>query len=642
MACATGSKTCVVPKNTMSNDSLLFVYEPAHVPLAKSHEGVVVALDQEVLVLLQKEGVRAVAITDISTSPDGDRELLERTRAMAREWYDSREMSFLVHDGINAGEQYEVVVLYYIQTLHYYVSVLSQALKALGNIQEVVVPETHIRVPDTADPTAKHKENLPVDAARLVCAHLRLSLVVVPAPASFSAKGRALWRSLAQELVRVAVSVINAGITYTTRPRPVKLFSSDPWYRIKPFVESMKDVELVMSRRAELMQMGIAAAWRARARFHHGLDFADAAVRKEARRAAKEMQEVWERVRERPALSRHYTCDGIDYWPVARQVFDSIIKERLADDIATIESSKRLFKHYNINCVLLFASTKGYNLVLSRVAERMGIPSIELQHALTNNEKSLVHCRLNSRYLASYGPLTNSMYESWGVRPERLVSVGSPRFDMYAHPDMEAAQALRERLGVGNEVSVLCNIPQIYLSLEYGNYTSWDVYDYVQNLAWALRQVPVRPLLRPKPGQWHQSFYDSLETKELFSQGSMVQQESLQALLWMCDIVVSSSSTMVLEALLAHKPTIMYVPKLLDHDFDAFERSGAVRMARTKEELAQHVRELAGSKEARERQLEAGDTFIEESFKTDGGSAARVAELVRRVTKEGGASTMAL
>ena len=611
-------------------------------PLAKAHKGSVVALDQEVLALLAAQGTAATALPDISRSPDGDRELLERTRAMAREWYASPEMSFLMHDGVNVGEQYEVAVLYYIQTLHYFVSVLSQALAFFPGASGVVIPETHIRVPDTADPTAKHKENLPVDVMRFLCERAGLPLDVVPAPRTLHAHSTTVWRAALRFATRIAVPLANALVTYSTPARPVRLFSSDPWYRIAPFVESMQDVELVMSRRAELTSMGIIKAWRARARFHHGLDFADAAVRARARAAAGKMQEAWERVRTRPALSVAYAHEGVEYWPVARQVFDTIVRERLADDIAIIEGTKRMLAHYRIACVLLFASTKGYNLVLARVAGRLGIPSIELQHALTNNEKSLVHCRLNSAYLASYGALTDSMYESWGIEPSRLVSVGSPRFDVYAHPDHKAAQALRERLGLGKELSVLCNIPQIYLSLEYGNYTSWEAYDYIQDLAWVLGQVPVQPLLRPKPGPWHQSFYHRKETKELFARGRMVQNESLQALLWMCDIVVSSSSTMVLEALLAHKPTVMYVPKLLDHDFDAFEESGAVRMARTREELLGHVRELAASSDARQAQVRAADAFIRRGFMTDGGSAGRVAALIRRVTKEEGRSTMAV
>ena len=627
-----------------SNDTLFFVYETAHVPLLKERlEGgdkyTVVALDQELLSLLASEGIQAVALPDISRSPDGDRELLERTRAMAREWYTAPETSFLSHDDILLGEQYEVVALYYIQTLVYYVSVLSQALAHFPGARRVVVPQTHVQVSKTADPTAQHKENLPVDVLRLLCAQKGMPLEVAPAPATLKGRGRALRRAISAAVARLVVRLGNMIVTHTTAQRPIRLFSSDPWYRIAPFVRSMPDVELVMSRRSEFKNMGLKEAWRARARFHHGLDFKDADAAAAARKAAQDMRREWEALREKPAFSGAYVHEGIDFWPIARRMFDTIL-ERAEDDIATIESTKRLFEHYKVNCVLLFASTKGYNLVLSRVAERMGIPSIELQHALTNNEKSLVHCRLNSRYLASYGPLTNQMYESWGVSLERLVAVGSPRFDVYARPDLEAAQALRERLKLGGEVAVLCNIPQIYLSLEYGNYTSWEVYDYIKALACALGPLAVRPLLRPKPGEWHQSFYHRKETGELFSRGIMVQNESMQALLWACDIVVSSSSTMVLEALLAHKPTVMYVPKVLDHDFDAFEESGAVRMARTKEELLEHVRSLAGSAGAREAQVRVADAFVERSFIIDGGSAGRVEALIRRVTGTPESTTM--
>lgn len=600
-----------------------------------------VALDHKVLVLLQEQGIAAYALTDLSQSPDGDRELLERIRALALRWYTVPQMQFFEYDGIKLGEQYEVVVLYYLEALVYYVSVLSQMLGHFPALKEIIIPETSVQVPPTADPTARFKESLPVDVVRLLAESRGIQVVIVPALLSLRTRGRiaAMRRKTTELLVRTAVVLLNTAVTYTGRRRAIRLFATDPWSRIEPFIKDMPDVELVMSRRVEAKAMGLSAIWRARARFHHRLDFADRSVRSLAAKKAEYFAREWDALG--PALSLEFVYKDISFWPVAKQVFDSIVKQHSADAVATIENTKRLFVRHDINCVLLFASTKGYNLVIARVAENLDIPSIELQHALVNDDKTLVHCRLNSRYLASYGAFTNRMYESWGVESWRLVSCGSPRFDTYARPNEAAQQALRQKLALATpDLVVLYNIPQIYLTLEYGNYTSWEVSSYIADLAQAAKKLPhARFLLRPKPGAWSMSFYKRPETEEFFDKAQLVQQDSLQTLFSVSNIVVSSSSTMVLEAMLAHRPVIMYIPKLLDHDFDLFAQAGAVLMARTPQELAQHL-DFLKDEEHRRAQIARADAFVEDSFNIDGGSAGRVAALIRRVTAGAESSTM--
>lgn len=630
MACATGSKTCVVPKNTMSNDSLLFVYETAHVPLAKSHVGTVVALDREVELDLDLAGIAYTSITTIAKAPIDNREVVEWTRRLAL-WYRAPEVSFLNYSSILLGEQYEVATLYYLQACVYYLSLMQGALAHFSNLKKVVIPATYLQVPPTADPTARHKENLPVDTLRLVAAHMGRECEVLEAPFTEVAKSRiaAVRRSISATVVHMVFAVLNSVMAQRAGTKPVRLFATDPWARIEPFVKDMGDIELVMSRRAEARPMGAGAIWRTRARFHHRLDFADRAGAKEA---AEALATRWQAVREAPALSKEFTYQGVSFWPIARGMFDDIVA-RAEDDVATIESTKRMFTKYAINAVLLFASTKGYNLVLARVAEQMGVPSIENEHALVNDDKTVVHCRLNSRYLVSYGPLINGMYESWGVEPWRLVSVGSPRFDEHARPPkQEQVEALRKKLNLPADKPVLLYGMQFpYLSLEYGNFTSKEVWDIMQDTAAVQKDLGLHIILRPRPGQWRFNFYNRPETLALFEDYSMAQFDSLKNLFALSDIVLTGGSTVILEALLMHKPVVVYLPHTLDNDWRRFEEAGAVRIARTVGELRQHLSELI-SADARVAQVARADAFVEKGFLNDGQAARRMAALLRRVT----------
>src|SRR3989344_1606542 len=146
------------------NPGLFFISQPEQVPFVKARlKGrdvpIIVALDYWVELDLKKQDIPFVSLADVATSPQGDRALLEHTRALALGWYTSPEMAFFKYDGIKLGEQHEVFLLYYIQEVVYWVAMLEQVLAAYPDAARVSVFETFVQVPPTADPTAAFRES---------------------------------------------------------------------------------------------------------------------------------------------------------------------------------------------------------------------------------------------------------------------------------------------------------------------------------------------------------------------------------------------------------------------------------------------------------------------------------------------------
>ena len=618
----------------MSNE-LLLVYEPSQVPQVALHRTgkTVVALDWEVELELQKLGIPFGSFASLAQTPKDDRALVEHTWKLALDWYTDPKVAFLEHDGIKLGEQYEVGVLYYIQTVYYWAAMLTRVLATHPQATYLSIFDTFSKVSPTADPTARFKERAAVDVLRLLAQKRGIPFEIIPAPARVAAGGRLqAWRTWAgQRLARVASATWNVLINFTSRSRPIRLFATDPWYRIKPFIKNMEDVELIMSRRGEMRATVPLAAWRTRARFHHRLDFADRRARALAHERAYAIRAAWGALGSAPSIAEGFVYGDMSLWPVMRPVFDCIINEHAEEDIATIESVKAMFKHYRVNCVLLFATTKGYNLLLARIAERMNIPSIELQHALSTVERGLVHSRLNSRYLAAYGAFTRWVYESWGIEPLRIIDVGSPRFDHYAQPvPAQAQDALRIKLGIdGSALNVLAMVPMVYFAWGNGNFTGYEAEEVLEDYAAVERAVGgIRYVLRPRPGG-DEGYFVGKEMLKKFRDARFGHNEDLRALLSLSDIVVAGNSTVVLESMLMHKPVILY-PQVFDRDFEAFERAGAILVARGRAQLEARVRSLMEPL-AREALVHKGDAFVRDNFMFDGRSAERVAELIRSV-----------
>lgn len=621
---------------------LCLVYEIEQVPelelrLQTGEELIVIALDYEVELEMKKKGIHFTSLKELAVSPEEDLELIERTRHMVHAWYTLPELKFFQYDGILLGEQYEGPLLYYFQMLFYYLVIIGQVFDAICP-DRVVVPESSQYISDTADPSDFFKNRLPVDVARFLSLRRGVQCMVIPTPVHRPVHHRfyLLLEQVRQHAISTAVFLSNALITVFQRSRPIILFATDPWYRLEPFIKNMPDVELIMSRRKEMREMGWRHIWRARARFHHRLDFVDANTRALAKKSAQDIIRQWHALGDTPALSNLFSYQEMSFLPIAKDVLDSLIVRHTEDAIATIENTKRLLMRYRVNCVLVRISTKGYENIIARVAEKMDIPSIELQHAFSPVEPSHPYARLPARYLASYGAFTQRVYEKFGVDPARVISIGSPRFDAYATtPSTEELEALRRQLRLNDDfLNVLVAVPYLFSALELYTFTSYAVRETLEDFSELQKKIPnLRFLLRPKPGPFRKSFYNREETFELFSaETRMVQFDNLRMLFGVSNFVISGNSALVLEAMLAHKPVIMYLPRKDDRDFQEFENAGAVLTARDQEELFRHTSFLTDQKN-RATLVDRADIFLNENFMLDGKSSERIAALLRKVKK---------
>jgi len=617
---------------------VLFVYELAHIPLAQRHTGTVVALNYLVELELAARGIPFVPLRSMAQLPEGQHEVLQEARDLAHQWYRAPEMSFFEHRGILLGEQHEVMLSYYLQALRWYLSVYEQVLKALAP-HTVRIPALTRHVPDTAEVTALHKERLPVGVLELVAAQRGSKVEVLPPPAGAQVEGRLrrMRERGAQVWARVATRVLNAVVAHTRKPHKLRILATDPWARIAPVLAHVPEAEVVLARRSQVWAMGVGEVWRRRARFYHRLDFADKVARDSARAQTARFAAQWPQVL--AALRARFVLGGVNVWPVVEPLVRELVLQDSAEAVSIIESYRNLLERLEIDCVMLFGSTKGPDNLLARVAESLGVPSIELQHAIETTEPSYwAHSRLPARYLAAYGALTKAHYRTFGVEEWRVVECGSPRLEHYRAPNNNAAK------GEASGMSVLMCGPHEYLALEHPTHSSYAAADTLADMAWAGQQVGVQVLLRPRPGMVGNELYYRTEIQKLFGDNMrLVHREPLPGLFAVAQVVVAGSSTVALEAMLARKPVVLYVPNPADHDYDEFVAAGAVYQARTREALAAALRDLQDAHE-RAAQVERAETFLAAQFAPllDARASERVAALLRRAAHERSAATSKL
>lgn len=407
--------------------ALLILYEQSHANLATSGTRVACLnfwLERE----LASRGVACLSLGDHPPAETTSAGLVAGVRMAAREWYRLPQMDFFTHKSIPVGEALEPMLEAYLLRYTYWRYALVRVLDAAPGTSELVVPESSAGVSATAGPLALFEVCVVIDAARSLAMERGLAFRTL-GDASRLPTHRLYPRARLQE---VAVALYNFIIGFAPR-RPLKIFASEYWRNIAQFVENMDDVELALMERGEFRNIPWRQLWRHRIRFMHPHVVAQHSSHSVTRTAAERFRAAWPVARD--MLEKWEWWGHADVpWAAIAPVLTHLVEVYAERIVADIEGLERIMASEKPSKVLQRASIgerQPLFFLAARVARRLGITSIEQQHAGAYIDPRSVLSRLEADYLASYGPYENGLYERNGYASERLVSIGSPRFDRY-------------------------------------------------------------------------------------------------------------------------------------------------------------------------------------------------------------------
>jgi hypothetical protein len=243
-----------------------------------------------------------------------------------------------------------------------------------------------------------------------------------------------------------------------------------------------------------------------------------------------------------------------------------------------------------------------------------------------NGEDSYTR-RKSATHLGSYGPKVTKELVAAGISPQRIVDIGSPRFDVYT-----AARKTRVT-SAHNGFSILC----LYPDLSYGDgFDEYDVDGYVKAFVDAVRTVPGAQIIFKLRGSRREAFARrriAYHCKGIMH--TIVRDEPLAALFVSCDMAVSPYSTAVLEAVQSGIPVVVFALLEVEQRFCSahFKVSDGISVSYTTAELSKTL-QLLSSKENRSAAVSKADAWTRESYFFDGKAASRAADLVMRLSHE--------
>lgn len=539
-------------KTVFTTRPLFVIYDLEHIEAAVAHAkagGEILAINFWAERALAGRGVAFRSYADYRTSNADEGSLIAKAQIAAREWYRIPEMQFFEHKGIPLGEALESGFVIYLGRLSYYRTIFERILDVNPGAH-LIVPYPAAQISAATGPLTHFEMSAAVDAARAATATRNLPFSTIgEAPRSPQRHVHPDSR-----LHTALVGLYNAVIKFAPR-RKMKIYATEYWHHIAPCIERMNDVELVLMERGELRNIPWRQIWKHRVRLVHPRDAASARVRRVAREAVERFRKKWPAARS--ALAAHEIFALME-WTQVEPVLEYLVCAYAERVVVEIEAFEKLLRHERPDKVLLRVSISSYQthfFVLARMARRLGIPSVEIQHAGAHVDPRSVYSRLETDYLASYGPYVREWYERLGVAGERILPVGSPRFDRCI---IERDEALIQGKQLLQEAGLDPGQPVLLVAVPDVRTDSYVLADLFRVVRIAQKRVPgLQVVFKFRSERRPPELSDFVH--ETFSSSAVCMgTEDLFSLLCASDAVVCGNSTVLYEAMLAHIPLLLY------------------------------------------------------------------------------------
>lgn len=614
---------------------LVFAYEFAHIesitPYAADPEATIIAIDFWVERALAKRGIPFTSFSRFILDDSARQRWLEATQDIAREWYRLPEMTFFTHRGIRLAEAAEPAVGIYLERFLYHFIPLQKVFAEYTNITEVIVPHSSAVVQASSGPFTKFEITTVFDIVCALAKEHGYMLNKLGTPPS----GEVLpfpphMRS------SIMFSIWNFCIRFLVPSRSIKIFASETWAHIAPFLSQMDNAELILMDRSEVRNIPWREIIRHRIRFMHPTALRSSALRRIRSEAQQNYRKCWKKARTAVGNMPYFTRDGTSWWPLIADAFDffmEVYAERLIHDT---EALALIYKKETVGKVLLRASVSAkqhHFFLAAKVASSLDIPSIELQHAGSVVDMANPQSRLEASYLAAYGSLTSNLISTHhGYAPERMRAIGSPRFDRYlTRPPLTETERREALSSVGLDSArptILIAVPPEIIELVAHVFDSYEQVRIYAALAYLQKAIPEVQIVFKFRGTsctpLHRDYI-----AEVFGTGTYaIVSDDLFYRMQMSDIIFSSDSTAFYEAMIARKPLVLYPWKKTDAANIAVYEQAAPVVFEPAELIAETKRILVDIL-YQDELINRSSTFLHEYYAFDGHSSERMAVLLR-------------
>jgi surface carbohydrate biosynthesis protein len=239
--------------------------------------------------------------------------------------------------------------------------------------------------------------------------------------------------------------------------------------------------------------------------------------------------------------------------------------------------------------------------------------------------------QLLSDYFLVSGPQAGYVKQNVFKDTKKIIVTGQPRFDILARADESFdVNVLRRKFGLAKDKKVVLLAADTYVQpvkactpIEENRESISAVYDAANSL----RDTQLVVKLHPAEDQEAPLYKENRSYTPVIVKGS----QSISELLYVCDVMITKSSTTTLEAAILNRPIIV-LNLSGEPDVMPYVKEGIALGVYKKEDLIPAIKDALYSNEVRERLAKCREKFVYEyAYIQDGRASERVASLIKSI-----------
>lgn len=325
------------------------------------------------------------------------------------------------------------------------------------------------------------------------------------------------------------------------------------------------------------------------------------------------------------ALKKIFTHNEESFWSMIEEDFSKIIIERCAESIKRLILINEMFDKINVKLILDWAHTGVEEKEINHIAIKKNVPIFCLQHGImTLNPKFEKYLPLmpvlpadNTKMLV-WGKVMESYLLDHKIEPNKIINVGSPRHDQF----------FKKRSSNNNNTVLIASNLFFHVNFDGNDTRAFDRLElYIKRiLEYIKKNSSKKPIIK-----LHQAEYFEISSivKKIDPSIIIYQYEDILELLGTCDVLISLNySTILLDALILNKPTMVILPEKQNYEEEEIIKRNAVLAVSDISELEIKLNQILSDDHIREKLISKGKQFVEEYFSNRGNSSEFLTKLL--------------
>lgn len=341
---------------------------------------------------------------------------------------------------------------------------------------------------------------------------------------------------------------------------------------------------------------------------------------KEVNKKRRELAKIWNSLIKDNKFKELWAYDGVNIWKSLEWGLTYYFLYKFIEVVRYGELVKEVIRIEKPDAIVTIDDRSPFGKTVNVISKSLGVPTLIVQHGFVGDP---IYGPICSDKIAVFGHACKDALVKRDTNPDDVVVTGQPRFDVLINKKFDR-NWIYDKLNIDKKKGLI-----VFASTDLSDDEKEII---VHELSTAMRVFPDKQLIiKPHPSDNGAKFRDMVRK---LNSDAIVVLDYLYEILSECDVLLTTWSTVGLEAMILDKPIII-INLMNRPDMTSYVESGAAIEVKTVDGIAQAINTVLYDSKTIERMKINREKYIRDHmYKSDGKSSERVAKLIQKMIDE--------